>query len=149
MAYSSTYPAAKAALITLWTAAVSVPVVNGPTIGVGFDGVVTVGYQDENSPVVMEGVLERQGMSNIPEREQYTINCSVGVNYGSTGVVAGEAAVFALWALLGAALEANYTLGGGVMSAGIDQFQLAEGQGPDGLTAVIKFGVAIDAFTTI
>jgi hypothetical protein len=149
MAYSSTYPAAKAALITLWTAAVEVPVINGPTIGVGQSGVVTVGYQDENNPIVFEGVLAREGMSHVPERDQYTINCAVGIQYGSTGVAQAEVDVLALWAAVGAALEANFTLGGVVLSAGIGPYQLSEQQAGDGFTAVLKFGVVIDAYTTV
>lgn len=149
MAYSSTYPAAKAALLALWDAAVAVPVINGPTIGVGLDGVVTVGYQDENNPVVMDGVLARQTYGQIPEREQYTIFCAVGINYGSTDIAAAEIAALALWAALGAALQANRTLNGAVMTAGFDQYQLWEEQRADGVTVVIKFGVAIDATTTV
>src|SRR4249920_1331933 len=117
MAYASTYPAAKAALLALWDAAVDAPVINGPTIGVGFDGVVTVGYQDETNPIVVDAVMLREGKSNKPERETYTINCAVGVNYGSTDIASAETAVFALWAAIGEALEANFTLGGAVMSA--------------------------------
>jgi hypothetical protein len=151
MAFASTYPAAKAALIALWTAAVQVPVINGPTVGVGYDGVVTVGYQDENNPIVLDGVMLREASGlNIPEREQYTIYCSVGVNYGSIGIAAGEVAVFGLFAALGAALEANFTLNApSVMSAGVDRYQLFSSQGNDGLTLILKFGVAIDAYTTV
>ena len=150
MAFASTYPAAKAALIALWTAAVQVPVINGPTIGVGYDGVVTVGYQDENNPIVLDGVMTREAMSNLPEREQYTIYCSVGVNYGSIGIAAAEATVFGLFSALGAALEANFTLNApSVMSAGVDRYQLFSSQAADGVTLVLKFGVAIDAYTTV
>jgi len=150
MAFASTYPAAKAALIALWDAAVAVPVINGPTIGVGQDGVVTVGYQDENTPVVIDAVMLREASGlNLPEREQYTIYCAVGVNYGSTDVAPAETAVFTLWAALGGVLEANFTLGGVVMSAGVNQYQLWEQQAADGITVVLKFGVFIDAFTTV
>jgi hypothetical protein len=150
MAFASTYPAAKAALIATWDAAVSVPVINGPTIGFGSDGAVTVGYQDENNPVVAEGSWDPQQIyGRKPEREQYTINCAVGVQSGSTSIAAVEAAALALWAALGAALEANFTLGGAVMGAGIDQFQLVETQDTSGAEVIIKFGVAVDAFTTV
>lgn len=149
MAFASKYPAVKAALISLWTAAVSVPIINGPTIGVGQDGVVTVGYQDENNPVVADAVMLRDIYGGIPNREQFTINCAVGVNYGSTDTATAEAAVFALWAALGAALVANMTLNGAVLTAGVDRYQIWESQAADGITVIIKFSVAIDAYTTV
>jgi len=149
MAFASKYPAVKAALIALFDAAVAVPVINGPTIGVGFDGVVIVGYQDENNPAVADAVMDRDIYGGIPNREQFTINCAVGVNYGSTDTASAETAVFALWAALGAALVANMTLSGAVLTAGIDRYQLWESQAADGITVVIKFSVAIDAYTTV
>jgi len=113
MAFALTYPAAKAAIIALWSAAVSSPIINGPTVGVGLDAVGTVGYEDENNPLAAEGGLVWEGMASTPERDQYTINCSAGVNWGSTvGVIPdAEAAVFALVNALGGALAANPTLG--------------------------------------
>jgi hypothetical protein len=149
MAWASTYPAAKAALIALWDAAVDVPVVNGPTIGAGLDGVVTVGYQDETNQVVMEGTLARETYGGSPEREQYTINCSVGIQSGSTDIAPLEAAVVVLWKAVAAVLAANRTLGGTTMIAGVDRYQLWESQATDGCTVIMKFSVAIDASTTV
>jgi hypothetical protein len=57
--------------------------------------------------------------------------------------------VFGLWAALGDVLEKNFSLGGVVMSTGVDRYQLWESQAADGLTVVIKFSVAIDAYTTV
>jgi len=151
MAFASTYPAAKAALIALWDAAIPNPVINGPTIGVGQDAVGTVGYQDESNPVAAEGLWVHQHLAPVPEREQYTINCSAGINWGSTGVIPdAEAAVFAMFNALAGAIGGNITLGvSGVMTAGVDRWQLFESQAADGLTVIIKFSVAIDAFTTV
>ena len=151
MAFALTYPAAKAALIALWDAAISNPIINRPTIGVGQDAVGTVGYQDENNPVAAEGVMVTEVFGGNPKREQYTINCSAGINWGSTGVIPdAEAAVFAMFNALAGAIASNMTLGvPGVMTAGVDRYQLVESQAPDGLTVILKFSVAIDASTTV
>jgi hypothetical protein len=151
MAFASTYPAAKAAIIALWRSACASPIINGPTIGAGLDAVGTVGYQDETNPLAAEGGMVTEVFGGIPRREQYTINCSAAINWGSTTPIAdAEAAVFALFNALGGALTANTTLGvPGVLTAGIDRWQLPEQQGADGLTMVLKFTVAIDAVTTV
>ena len=151
MAWASTYPAAKAKLIALWDAATSNPIINGPTIGVGQDAVGTVGFQDENNPITAELDWIQEGAAPIPEREQYIIYCSAGINWGSTGVIPdAEAAVFGLFNALAGVLGPDITLGtAGVMNARAERGQLYESQGGDGLTVVLKFSVAIDAFTTI
>src|SRR4249920_2670995 len=130
---ASTIPAAKAALTALWDAAITSPVIVGPVIGVGVDVAVTVGYQDENIPIAVDGTLIREGMAASPRREKYAINCKLAVQSGSTDVAMGETAAFAVWSLLGSTLDANPTLNGVVMSAGVvDQFQMSEQQASDG-----------------
>ena len=152
MAWALTYPAAKAAIIALWDAAVDAPIINGPRVGGGFDMVGVVGYQDENNPLAVEGEVLRETFGAAsPERDQYAINCMAAINWGSTSVIPdAEAAVCGLVNALGGALAANRTLGvPGVMSASIGRWQLPEAQGTDGLTVALKFSVTIDAFTTV
>jgi hypothetical protein len=152
MAWASTYPAAKAKLIALWDAAVPQPIINGPNVGAGQDAVGTVGFQDENNPLTAEIDWTQEGASPIPTREQYLVYCSAGINWGSTvGVIPdAEAAVFGLFNALAGVLGPDITLGtAGVMNARVERGQLYETQGGDGLTVVLKFTVAIDAYTTV
>lgn len=146
MGFSSTYPAVKAALIAAWDAAMTAAVINGPVIGIWQEPVVTVGYQDDTTQTAADGVLSRQGMSPEPEREQYTINCAAAVNYQTSDVLAAETVVFGLFAAAGQVLEVNPTLGG-AMSVRIDRYQLVESQAPPGVIVILKFGVAVDAYT--
>jgi len=153
MAWASTYPAAKAKLIALWSAAVTQPIINGPVVGVGQDAVGTVGFQDENNPITAEIDWTQEGAAPTPTREQYLIYCSAGINWGSATAAVipdAEAAVFGLFNALAGVLGPDITLGtAGVMNARAERGQLYESQGGDGLTVILKFSVAIDAFTTV
>lgn len=147
---ASSIPAVKAALIALWAAQLPSTVVNGPVVGVGQDAALTVGYQDQNQPIAVDGGLLLEDFRGTRWREQYTVNCALSMQSGSTDVAAGETALFALWTQVLSVLIANFpSLGvSGVQRAAVDRFQYVPSQGQDGLTGTIFFGVLIDANTT-
>lgn len=154
MAWFSTVPAVLDALVVAFRAGLQasggfadVVVFDGPTVTEAAPlEAVTVGYADDEVTSV-DGQETREGLSVIRSREQYTVNCSVGVLTGSGDNKAARVRAYEIFGALGAALATDPTLGRTVMSAQPGSMTLALSQGPDGAVAAIVFGVEVDAFT--
>lgn len=157
MSWASTCPAAIAGLLVAFrrSAALAPPDVL-VTRGMGItdpdaNAVVSVGFSGSPGD---EGAAEAQltgdGAGAVRDREQYAIRCAIGVTSGDEGEdgrTAAEERAFALLGACGDAISADRTLNRAVMSARIASWSLDGGQVSDGVLVVIRFSVAIDAFT--
>lgn len=156
MAWSTSAPAALAALVAAWRAApgLAAPVVvhDGPVpTGSAALALVVAGWNGHgNDEASIEGQNTPEGLAGIPDREQYSIRCAVVVFNGSSDIVAARTRAYELFAACGAAVAADRTLGGTVMRAVIGAPSLLQSSDPaypQGITATVEFMVDCDAFS--
>jgi len=149
MAWGTTVPAAKAALTSIFDAALDITVQNSRGIGSsGARDVLIVGYQSEDVPSV-EGRFTAEKFGVNPLRDQYVIHNRIMVVKGSADILKAETRAFALLAGAGATLAANPTLSGQVMVASAGAYSLIPSQDTRGAYVVLQFDVDINAFTTV
>ena len=148
MTWASTLPTVSTALVAALDGVLPAGTVRkGPRVGPGSAEAVTVRFQTEDTPTA-NGRFSAEGMGVAPSREQYTIGCAATVRKGAGDVDAATSRAFELLAAVGAALAADPTIGGAVLSARLGEWELSETQGAKtGATAVLLFDVDIDAFT--
>lgn len=158
MAWSSTVPAAMAALVTTWRQspdlAPPVAVRDGPevTASSARDVVVAGWYGVEGDELAVEGQDTMEGLVGSPDREQYVIRCAAIHKSGtsgppSAGVIAkARQRAYELLAACGAAIDADRRLGGTVMRATVGASSLRQVPDPKGITAIVEFTVEIDAY---
>jgi len=151
--WSSTAPAAIAGFIAQLTDSpdlAGVSVVDGPVVtNTAALEVVTVGFQNEDQPAVVDGTDAREGLGIGRSHELYTINCKAEVLNGASDIVAARGRAYELLDAVGAALAADKTLGDAVMAAEIGPVALSQLQTKNGAVAMILFGVNCDAYTAL
>ncbi|MGH3097873.1 MAG: hypothetical protein ACRDMV_17970 [Streptosporangiales bacterium] len=149
MSWASTVPAAVEALVAAFTDALPDAVVrDGPVVtSSGAQEVVTVGYTGTEGENAVEGTLRVQGLAVSPSRETYTVWCAASVARGSGDIAKARAAAYGLLAGCGAALAADQTLGGPVMSARLGDARLVQSKTPKSAAVTVVFGVDVDAYS--
>lgn len=151
MAWASTAPGAIDALVSLSTTAVApTTVFDGPVPGnSGLQEAVTIGFEDEDIPAVVEADVNLEGLGGARDREQYAITCKVEVARGTGNVAAARTRAYELLGTLGAALKANQGLGGVVHRAWVGAHVLRQMQDTRGAVAEIRFTVDVDTYTRL
>jgi hypothetical protein len=152
MAWSSTVPAALTALLAALEAAPGlegVDVRDGPVVSstAAAEAVIVGWYGQAGDELAVESAITQEGMAAQPDREQFVIRCAALVLNGSTDMTAPRARAYELLAACGAAVAADRTLAGTVMSAYVASHSLLQEQRQNGALATVEFGVACDAFT--
>ena len=154
MTYSSSAPAAVAALVAAFKASTAlglagVPVRDGPqlTDAAGLEAV-AVGYSGDQNTDAAAGSAVPEGMSGMQDRERYTVTCAAEVIDPGADITAARTRVYQLHAACGAAIAADRTLGKTVLRAVPGPWSLRQQQTPNGALARIVFGVTVDAYTT-
>lgn len=149
--WGSTIPAAIDALVTALTQADglgSVAVLDGPEVDASSrDEALIVGAGAVDDPTAVDASTEHEGLSLERDREQYGIRCVLMVRDGSGSVPAARRRAYDLLGAVGAALAADYTLGGAVMTAGLGTHGLSQDQDERGAHIVIAFTIDVDAYT--
>lgn len=143
----STVPAVFTALVDAWQDAAggAVRVLEGVPVGtVGGHEWVVVGFEDEDTPDVVDAVSAPEGLGS--ERESYTVRCLVSVQRGKTQLSEARVRAYDLLGDLQAALSADITLGGLVLSAHVGPHTLRHYQGPQGALVHVPFGVEVTAY---
>lgn len=152
MAWSSTVPAALAAILELFKSADlgDAEVFDGPEVtGSSAKQVVVVGwYTQESDTLAADGAVTMEGLAGDPDREQYVIRCAALVLDGGGDLAAARARAYELAAACGALIAANRTLGGLVLRAGVTSQALRQDQPQGGARAIVEFGVGVDAYTS-
>ena len=156
MTYSSSVPAAIAALVAAFSAStalgaatVPVPVKDGPvlTAATGTEAV-AVGYTGNQAQAVATGTATPEGLGAGPDRERYAIMCAAEVIDASGNLPAARVRAYQLHAACGAAITADRTLGRTVLNAVPGPGTLLQQQTTNGALARVVFPVNIDAYTT-
>lgn len=154
MAWSSTVPAAIAGLLAAWKRspglAAPVAVHDGPevTSSSARDVVIAGWYGLEGDDLAVESQDTAEGLAGSPDREQYVIRCAAIAKKGGKGeIAAARVRAYELLAACGAAISTDRTLGGTVMRATIGTSSLRQVPDQKGITAVVEFGVEIDAYS--
>jgi hypothetical protein len=151
MAWGTTVPAVKAALTSIFDAALDITVMQSRGIGPNAKrDVLVVAYQSEDVPAV-EGRFTVQKFGATPLRVQYVVHNRIVVVKGSADILKAEARADALLAGAGSTLAGNPTLNNtpGVNLASLGAFALTPSQPPSGAYVIFQFDVDIDAFTTV
>jgi hypothetical protein len=155
MTYSSSVPAAIAALVTAFRTSTAlgladppVPVRDGPVLtDAPAQEAVAVGYTGNQDEAVVTGTASPEGLGVLPDRERYVITCTIEVLDGGGDIAAARARAYALHAACGAAIASDHTLGGAVLRASIGIRSLQQKQTAGGALARVVFPVNVDAFT--
>lgn len=154
MAWSSTVPAAITGLLAAWNRSPAlagpVDVRDGPevTASTARDVVIIGWYGLENDELAVEGDDATEGLAGSPDREQYVIRCAAMARKGTKdSVAAARERAYELLAACGAAIDTDRTLGGVVMRATIGTSSLRQVPDQRGITALVEFGVEIDAYS--
>lgn len=150
--WASSVPDALDALVAAFRAAPGlegVRVFDGPVVTqaapmealcVGFSG-------DPTEPAAAQVESAREGLSVARSREQYPVQCAASVLNGKGDISAARRRAYELYAVAGAVLAADPTLGRTVLSAQPGGGSLVQDQTPDGAVVTVAFAVDIDAFT--
>jgi hypothetical protein len=151
MSWTSRLPAAIDGLVaafTDWPGLAGVTVRDGPsTSQATVLEVVSVGYTGGEDETDAESTLLMEGLGGSPDREQLTIRCAAAVLRGGDDLPGARRRAFELLSAAGAAIAADRTLGGTVMSAMVASHSLTQAQGSQGSQAVVVFEVSCDAYT--
>lgn len=154
MTYSSSVPAAIAALVAAFTAspslgAAGVPVRDGPllTSATGTEAV-AVGYTGDQNLAVVTGTATPEGLGAGPDRERYAVTCAAEVIDPGGNLPAARIRAYQLHAACGAAIAADHTLGTTVLRAVPGPGSLVQQQTTAGALARVVFPVQVDAYTT-
>ncbi|TKG58894.1 hypothetical protein [Prauserella endophytica] len=149
MAWASTAPDAVNALVALTKTVVDPhTVLDGPTPGnSALQEAVTIGFEDEDVPAVVEADVNPEGLAGNPDREQYSITCKVEVARGSGDIASARARAYELLGIVGAAVKENRGLGGVVNRAWVGSHVLRQVQDHRGAVAEVRFAVEVATFT--
>jgi hypothetical protein len=148
MTAKSTVPAFKAAAAARLAAALpGVVVANGPVVVSGADAAaVSVGWQDDQPGV--QGQYTSDTAVALPDRETYTVNCTLQVRDGDGDPAAAETRAFDLLDAARAAFAADQTFADLVMRAHVGEWTAESWQDNTGANVRVLFGVDVDAYTT-
>jgi hypothetical protein len=154
--YSSSVPAAIAALLAAFRASTAlglatppVPVHDGPDITAAASlEAVAVGYTATANQAVVTGTAAPEGNSAGPDREQYAVICTAEVLDPGGDIAAARTRAYQLHAACGAAITADRTLGRAVLRAAPGLGSLQQQQQQNGALATVTFPVTVDAYTT-
>lgn len=157
MAWSSSIPAAVDALFTgvRDTFAESddlkvVKVQDGPLVGGGhYKQAFMVGYSPiEDVPAVSDNSNGLEGVALNPQRERFTVNCTIEVLDGNGNVQRARSRVYAIAAAVGQFLSGNPKLDGTVMRAWIAAAAPLDYQeDAPALLVTAALAIACDAYT--
>jgi hypothetical protein len=146
----STIPACLKALVAAATRAnPGALVVDGqPAMHQDADDIICIGFTGDASEVAVESTRSQQQGTVDPDRESYAVTCLASSWKGREvdPEVVREAA-YGFVNALAAELAVDPTLGGAVMRTRVSTDSLAQAQTEDGAVAVVRFVVAVDAFT--
>jgi hypothetical protein len=152
--YSSSVPAAIAALVAAFTASASlgaagVDVRDGPQLRAAsaVEGV-AVGYSSGQNSAAVTGTATPEGLGAGPDRERYAIMCTAEVIDPDGDIAAARVRAYQLHAACGAAIAADHTLGKTVLRAVPGPGSLTQQQTTRGALARVIFPVTVDAYTT-
>lgn len=144
----STIPAVIDELVRLTAAALpGVQVVDGqPVVQVEAD-FISIAYGEDGEPAA-ESTRTRNQMTATPDQESYDVWCIASAWDGDVDMQATRARAYGLVDAIAAAIAADITLGGLVMSARLASESLYLDQTTKGAVATVRFFVHVDAFTT-
>ena len=152
MTYSSSVPAAIAALVTVFTGAPALSateVRDGPQLrATSVTEGVAVGYASGQNSAVVTGTSTPEGLGAGPDRERYAIMCTAEVLDPGGDIGAARVRAYQLHAACGAAIAADHTLGKTVLRAVPGPGSLTQQQTTRGALARVIFPVTVDAYTT-
>jgi hypothetical protein len=150
--YSSSVPAAIAALAAAFTAApglAGTEVRDGPQLrATSVTEGVAVAYAGAQGQSAVTGSTVPEGLGTGPDRERYAIMCTAEVLDGTGDVAAARNRAYQLHAACGAAIALDHTLGGKVLRAVPGMGSLTQQQTTRGALARVVFPVTVDAYTT-
>jgi hypothetical protein len=110
--------------------------------------VISVGYVGpDTDDMAADGAMTPEGPGGRQDRENYVIHCAAASLNGDDDQAAARARVLELLAAAGAAVTANRTLRGTVMSARVGTWSLRQDHTTSGAFARIRFDVNCDAYT--
>lgn len=151
MGWSTAVPGAIDALVQIAQvepALENVVVRDGPVLGNEAETrVLYVGWTGGTGDVDAEAQLDSEGQMGNPDREQAVIRCTAMVVDGSADIAAARRSAYAIVSGLGAAIDANRTLGKTVMRASIGGHSLTQQQDGRGAYVAIAFEVLTDGYT--
>lgn len=152
MASTSTVPAVLDKLVALATSALAGPpavqVLDGRPVRDIDREAVSIGYTEDGDEAAVESTRDRAQASTSPDQERYEVKCCAWVWKGAeTDAKAVRDRAYELVDLLNVALMADQTLGGLVLRARLATTGLEQDQSNQGATAVVRFVVAVHAFT--
>lgn len=151
MPWASSVPAAIDALVQAFKASADldgVLVMDGPEIASqAAPRVLSVGFTAIPGETAVEAQSAPDGLSGIPNQEQYLVRCTAAVIGGATDVKAVRDAAYGIMAAAGAAIVRDQRLGGVVTRAAMGSHQLMQEQIDRGAQCMIVFEVDVDAFT--
>jgi|SRR5690554_237052 len=150
MSWQSRVPQVLDALVTLWGAVPDLAgkVLDGPTpLDAPELELLSVGHDGNEDGTTAEGSFLPEGLGGRPDREQFTVTCTIAVLDGSGDIKAARTRTFELYGIAREALAADHTLGGTVLRAYVGDYTLRQLQDQTGAKARLEFRVAVDAYT--
>ncbi|MFD0885756.1 hypothetical protein ACFQ08_14490 [Streptosporangium algeriense] len=143
----STIPAVLEALVAAATRALpDVQVVDGQPITASPD-ILCIGFTGEPGEPAVESTRTREQVTTDPERESYEITCLAAVLRGETDAAAVRVLAYEMVSVLAGELAGDPTLGGVCGRTQITTEALAQEQTTKGAQAVVRFVIAVDAWT--
>lgn len=153
MANVSTIPACLNALVAAATRAVQqipgVMVVDGqPAMHQDADDIVCIAFTGSPGDAAVESTRAQQQATVRPDRESYTVTCLASSWRGAeVDPAAVRDGAYALVDALAAELATDPTLGNVVGRTRVSTESFAQAQTEGGAVAVVRFTVAVEAFT--
>lgn len=147
MEWETTIPDTIAYLLTLWQASiVGAEISDGQPVGGEGSGLfLMVGFDGQDGSVT--GEVRVEGMAGDPNREEYTVHCAAVATSGDADPGIRRTSAFGLFKSACAALAADRTLGGLVLTAVPTTITVNQIPSDQGGECWVIFGVSVDAFT--
>lgn len=151
MATTSTAPAAITALVALWKARPGlsgVDVHDGQPMSQSSADYICVGHDPADPLTAVEGGQVPASLGNRARTETYDVLCSLASTSGATDMAERRARAMALFAEVEAAVRADVTLSGAVMTAQVGTYSLIQEQTNQGSAAGLRFRITCTARLT-
>ncbi|MEV4093790.1 hypothetical protein [Streptosporangium saharense] len=143
----STVPAVLEALVAAARRVLpDVQVVDGQPLAASPD-ILCIGFTGEPGEPAVESTRTREQVTLDPDRESYEITCLAAVLRGETDTATVRALVYEMVNVLADELATDPTLGGVCGRTQITTEDLAQEQTTKGAQAVVRFVIAVDAWT--